>query len=70
MTKFGRNEIRKAMEQEPWIKDIASKPIMGLTNDDCQRVSLQFCCKHWRLLPWDVSPEDVGNVLLLIQTMI
>ncbi len=70
MAKFGRNEIRKAMEQEPWIKDIASKSIIELTNDDCQRVSLQFCCKHWRLLPWDVSPEDVGDVLLEIQTMI
>lgn len=70
MAKFGRNEIRKAMEQEPWIKEIASKPVIELTNDDCQRVLLQFCCKHWRLPPWLVSPEDVGDVLLEIQTII
>lgn len=70
MVKFRRKDIRKAIKQEPWIKEIASKPVIELTNDDCQRVLLQFCCKHWRLPPWLVSPEDVGDVLLEIQTMI
>lgn len=70
MAIFERNDIRKVMLQEPWIKEVAAKPIVELTKSDCQRVVLQFCCKHWRLPPWEVSPEDVGDVLLEIQTMI
>ena len=70
MAKFERHDIRKAMKEEPWIKEIASKPIVELTNSDCLKVALLFCCRHWKQKPWEVTPEDVGDVLLTIQTMI
>ena len=70
MTKFTSNDIRKAMSKEPWVIDIARKPVVTLTKDDCIKVALLFCCKHWRLMPWEVTAEDVGDVLLEIQIII
>lgn len=70
MAKYERHDIRKAMQQEPWIKEIAAKPIVDLTNTDCQKVLLLFFCRHWKKKPWEVTSEDIGDVLLTIQTMI
>ena len=69
MGQYTRHDIRQAMKHDPWIKDIASKPMADLTSEEIQRVVHEFICKHWMQLPFEVFPSDVAEVLETVQRL-
>jgi len=63
IARYDEAEVEKYLDEAPWMREIAEKPLSERNFGDFRRVVEDFIAPHWLLKPEEVTTRDVSEIL-------